>query len=244
MSRSALALDLERPNPPKSEPVRSRRTALREATTLSEPSVASDRERWQRQKEARRDRELLQRARRGDHRAFESLMRHYEKRAFALAVTVLRDENDAKEIVQEAFLRVFRGLQSFNGESSFFTWLYCIVKNLSIDLLRRPARRETERLAPLDFEQAVEAAGWARGDQIDPFSQLQRGEVERAVHRCLGDLPPYHRGVLVMRELLGFSYEEMADEMGVSKGTIMSRLFHARRKLQVALADCYADQVR
>jgi RNA polymerase sigma-70 factor (ECF subfamily) len=60
----------------------------------------------------------------------------------------------------------------------------------------------------------------------------------------LGDLPPYHRGVLVMRELLGFSYEEMADEMGVSKGTIMSRLFHARRKLQIALADCYADQAR
>jgi RNA polymerase sigma-70 factor (ECF subfamily) len=244
MARTALALDLEPSSPPNSEPVRSRRTTLREVAFLDEPRAASERERWQRQNEAHRDRDLVQRARRGDQRAFELLVRHYEKRAFALAVTVLRDENDAKEIVQEAFLRVYRGLSTFNGESSFFTWLYCIVKNLSIDLLRRPVRRETERLAPLDFEQAVEAAGWARGEQVDPFSQLQRGEVERAVHRCLGDLPPYHRGVLVMRELLGFSYEEMADEMGVSKGTIMSRLFHARRKLQIALADCYADQAR
>jgi len=242
MSRTALALDLNQPDPAEGERSRSPRAVrLKEIGSAEKSPSPADRERWQRQKEAHRDRELVLRARRGDHRAFEALVRHYEKRAFALAVAVLRDENDAKEVVQEAFLRVYRGLPAFNGESSFFTWLYCIVKNLAIDLLRRPARRETSQLAPPDFEQAVEAAGWARSDENDPFLQLHRSEIERTVHRCLGELPSYHRGVIVMRELLGFSYEEMAIEMGVSKGTIMSRLFHARRKLQIALEECHAQ---
>ncbi|HTM43334.1 MAG TPA: sigma-70 family RNA polymerase sigma factor [Polyangiaceae bacterium] len=202
---------------------------------LLHSSPGKDDQAAQRRGEAQRDRELIRRAQRGDHAAFNALIRHYEKRALALAFTVLHDENDAQEVVQEAFLRVYRGLAGFNGEAAFFTWLYCIVKNLAIDLLRKPSHHKTERLAPHEFERALEAAGYGSFGPRDPFEQVCDNELGNLLSRCLAELPAYHRGVIVMRELHGYSYEEMAEAMGVSKGTIMSRLFHARRKLQLVL---------
>ena len=238
MSASACLLTDpdSRPAPTTSSPVRVRHVA--------EPvvAIALAREQQVRKREARRDRELVLRAQRGDRSAFEVLMVQYEKRAFALAISLLRDENDAREVVQEAFLRVFRGLRTFNGEASFFTWLYRIVKNLSIDVLRRPTRRETESLEGHDFDHVVGRAGLARGHGGDALEQISRREIAARVAAGLATLPSYHRSVIVMRELQGLSYEEMAQAMGVSKGTIMSRLFHARRKLQLVLGDCYREQ--
>jgi RNA polymerase sigma factor (sigma-70 family) len=100
--------------------------------------------RAERQREAEQDGVLVQRAQRGDKQAFRQLVERHQRRAFAIAIGFVRDENDAREIVQEAFLRVFRSLDKFQGGSSFFTWLYRIVVNLSIDLMRKPARREAE----------------------------------------------------------------------------------------------------
>jgi RNA polymerase sigma-70 factor (ECF subfamily) len=156
---------------------------------------------------------------------------------------LVRDENDAREIVQEAFLRVYRGLDSFQGSSSFFTWLYRIVTNLAIDLMRKPGRRDTALQEDrATDEEPTEFPLVSRIDGADPIDVIRRREIAQRIQAALDALPPYHRGVILMREVEGMSYEEMAQAMGVSKGTIMSRLFHARQKLQRALADCYAEE--
>jgi len=185
------------------------------------------------------DSELIQRAQRGDDAAFQTLVERHERRAYAIAVGLVRDREDALEIVQEAFLRVYRGLDAFNGAASFFTWLYRIVKNLSIDLMRRPSwqRELSESAVDLDGDHPLESA--VRG--ADPSDLLLRRELGERIQRAFAELPPYHRNVILMREVEGLSYEEMASVAGVSKGTIMSRLFHARKKLQRALGDCYRD---
>jgi RNA polymerase sigma-70 factor (ECF subfamily) len=190
--------------------------------------------------ESERDRELILRAQRGDQPAFRELVERHQRRAFAIAVGFVRDEQDALEIVQEAFLRVYRGLDAFNGAASFFTWLYRIVKNLSIDLMRRPAwqREISEEVVG----EQVDSLFLARIDAANPLDVLGRRELSARLAAAFDALPPYHRSVIVMREVEGKSYEEMAAVAGVSKGTIMSRLFHARRKLQIALSACYAEE--
>lgn len=196
-----------------------------------------------RQAEAEEDRALIERARAGDKRAFRELVERHQRRAFAIALALVRDENDAREIVQEAFLRVFRGIDSFHGGSSFFTWLYRIVTNLAIDLMRKPARRDQELDESREIKDELDIPLLARIDGADPADVVRRGEIRERIQSALDALPPYHRGVILMREVEGMSYEEMAQAMGVSKGTIMSRLFHARQKLQRALSDCYAEQI-
>jgi RNA polymerase sigma-70 factor, ECF subfamily len=192
--------------------------------------------------EAEQDRVLIESAQSGDKDAFKKLVQRHQRRAFAIALGLLRDEQDAREVVQEAFLRVYRGLDSFHGGSTFFTWLYRIVTNLSIDLMRKPSRRD----AVLDESREIDEADiplLSRIDGADPLDVLRRAEIRNKLEAALDALPPYHRGVILMREVEGLSYEEMAEAMGVSKGTIMSRLFHARQKLQLALAACYAEEI-
>jgi RNA polymerase sigma-70 factor (ECF subfamily) len=198
-----------------------------------------------RRREAEEDRELILRAQKGDQAAFRRLVERHQRRAFAIAMGLVRDENDARELVQDAFLRVYRNLNSFQGGSSFFTWLYRIVTNLAIDLMRKPGRRDAElvdgQAAP---DEPTEFPLVSRIDGADPIDVIRRREIAGRIQAALDALPPYHRGVILMREVEGMSYEEMATAMGVSKGTIMSRLFHARQKLQRALADCYAEEGR
>ncbi len=156
---------------------------------------------------------------------------------------LVRDENDAREIVQEAFLRVYKGLGTFEGGSSFFTWLYRIVTNLSIDLMRKPGRKgaELDEARNVAEDPEGELALVSRIDGADPIDVLRRKEMAGRIQTALDALPWYHRAVILMREVEGMSYEEMAESMGVSKGTIMSRLFHARQKMQRALADVHAE---
>jgi RNA polymerase sigma-70 factor, ECF subfamily len=194
-----------------------------------------------RELEAEQDRVLIESAQKGDKAAFKKLVQRHQRRAFAIALGLLRDEQDAREVVQEAFLRVYRGLDSFHGGSTFFTWLYRIVTNLSIDLMRKPWRRAAE-LDPNREIDETDIPLLSRIDGADPLDVLRRAEIRNKLEAALEALPVYHRGVIVMREVEGMSYEEMAEAMGVSKGTIMSRLFHARQKLQRALADCYAEE--
>jgi RNA polymerase sigma-70 factor, ECF subfamily len=193
-----------------------------------------------READAELDRALIQRAQAGDTAAFRELVERHQRRAFAIAFALVKDEQDAREVVQEAFIRVYRGLGQFHGGSSFFTWLYRIVKNLAIDVIRKPSRRETELDESLELTDVGDAP-LARIDGADPIDAVHRGELRLRIEAALAELPAYHRGVIVMREVQGMSYEEMAEAMGVSKGTIMSRLFHARRKLQAALSECYVE---
>ncbi|HVH47897.1 MAG TPA: sigma-70 family RNA polymerase sigma factor [Labilithrix sp.] len=197
-------------------------------------------------REAEEDRALIAKAQQGDVAAFRQLVERHQRRAFAIALSLVRDENDARELVQDAFLRVYRGLATFQGSSSFFTWLYRIITNLSIDLIRKPGRQLAdidETRFESDESQEAEFPLLSRVDGSDPIDVVRRREIAARLHTALEALPPYHRSVIVMREIEGLSYEEMATAMGVSKGTIMSRLFHARQKLQKALADCYEEQI-
>jgi len=193
-----------------------------------------------READAEIDRALIERAQSGDKNAFRELVERHQRRAFAIAFALVKDEEDAREVVQEAFVRVFGGLAQFHGGSSFFTWLYRIVTNLSIDVIRRPARRDTGLDESVEIEESDDAP-LARIEGADPILHIHRAELHARIESALAELPAYHRGVILMREVQGMSYEEMADAMGVSKGTIMSRLFHARRKLQKTLAECYAE---
>jgi RNA polymerase sigma-70 factor, ECF subfamily len=208
---------------------------------MNSPSVQASKE--ARRREAEEDRELIVLAQKGDKAAFRSLVERHQRRAFAIAMGLVRDENDARELVQEAFLRVYRGLGAFQGGSSFFTWLYRIVTNLAIDLMRKPGRKDAElQESQSSTEDESDFPLVSRIDGADPLDVLRRQEIAARIKAALDALPPYHRGVILMREVEGMSYEEMAQAMGVSKGTIMSRLFHARQKLQRALADCYAEE--
>src|SRR5262245_31310723 len=197
-------------------------------------------------REAEEDRALIARAQTGDVAAFRQLVERHQRRAFAIALSLVRDENDARELVQDAFLRVYKGLKNFQGTSSFFTWLYRIITNLSIDLIRKPGRQLAdidEARFETDESQEADFPLLSRVDGSDPVDVVRRREIAGRLQAALDALPPYHRGVIVMREIEGLSYEEMAQAMGVSKGTIMSRLFHARQKLQKALSDCYEEQI-
>jgi RNA polymerase sigma-70 factor, ECF subfamily len=231
-------LDERAPLPPPQMPVASGSVNLR----TSDPSNAKQ----ARIREAEEDRGLIAKAQQGDVAAFRQLVERHQRRAFAIALALVRDENDARELVQDAFLRVFKGLNNFQGSSSFFTWLYRIITNLSIDLIRKPGRQLVdidEARFESDESQEAEYPLLSRVDGSDPADVVRRREIASRLQTALEALPPYHRGVIVMREIEGLSYEEMAQAMGVSKGTIMSRLFHARQKLQKALADCYVEQI-
>jgi len=196
--------------------------------------------RLERENESEQDKRLILRAQAGDTGAFRLLVERHQRRVFAIALGLVRDEQDAREIAQEAFLRVHKGLPEFHGGSSFFTWLYRIVTNLSIDLMRKPSRREAELHFALEGDDGESPI--LPASDADPYDVVRRGQLSLRIQAALEQLPPYHRGVILMREVEGMSYEEMAEAMQVSKGTIMSRLFHARKKLQRALSDCHDEE--
>ena len=195
-----------------------------------------------RAREAEEDRALIAKAQSTDGptraAAFRQLVERHQRRAFAIAFGLVRDEHDAHEIVQEAFLRVYKGIASFEGSSSFFTWLYRIVTNLAIDLMRKPGRKsaELDESRILDDEADAPLALVSRIDGADPVDVIRRREIATRIQTALDALPHYHRAVILMREVEGMSYEEMAEAMNVSKGTIMSRLFHARKNFQKSLS--------
>lgn len=186
------------------------------------------------------DHELVQRVQAGDTAAFRKLFDKYHRRAFAVAMGVVKNEDDALDAVQEAFVKVHKNIHKFQGSSSFYTWLYRIVMNVSIDHIRRTSRRKN-----LDFdERALHEESEVAGDgalvpsigNANPGKAALRRELGSAIQAALQELPEHHRAVIVLREIEGMSYEEMAAALEVPKGTVMSRLFHARKKMQAALA--------
>ena len=188
------------------------------------------------------DQALVEATRRGDRQAFRLLMQRYQRKVYSIAYGFLRNQEDALDVVQESFIKVHRYLHNFDGNSSFYTWLYRIVSNLCIDHIRKNRRHKE-----LEFDDGLRHDGGAEEGEAsafvppsslgDPANLLQRREILEAVQDGLQHLSDKHRAVIIMRELQGMSYEEMAREMGCSKGTIMSRLFHARRNMQRLLTE-------
>jgi RNA polymerase sigma-70 factor (ECF subfamily) len=179
-------------------------------------------------------------ARKGDRDAFRTLFERYHRRAYSLAYGVLRHQDDALDVVQDAFIKAYKYLDKFEGSSSFYTWLYRIVMNLAIDHLRKNRRARPVELDEARLESESDAASRGFLPRIlgaNPGRALQDKEIRTRIDRALDELSENHRAVLVMRELEGLSYEDMAAVMDCSKGTIMSRLFHARRNMQKRLLD-------
>jgi RNA polymerase sigma-70 factor (ECF subfamily) len=183
------------------------------------------------------DRELVTAAQRGDRDAFKTLFERYHRRAYALALGVVRHPDDAMDVVQEAFIKAHKYLDKFEGNASFYTWLYRIVMNLAIDHLRKhrkvkPVELDENRIEPDGDEPLL-----PRILGGNPGQALMDKQIRTRIDQALEQLSENHRSVLVMRELEGLSYEDMAQAMSCSKGTIMSRLFHARRNMQKQLLD-------
>jgi RNA polymerase sigma-70 factor (ECF subfamily) len=186
------------------------------------------------------DGELVKLVQKGDQDAYACLFRRYYPKVYSMALARLRNRENAQDVVQEAFIKVFRYVGSFKGNSSFYTWLYRITANLCIDRLRQASRdQQVEYIEGRKLKAAVERGGGIMGagsmEGDSPERNLARKEVLAKLQEAIDELPDYHRDVILMREIGGMSYSEMAKAMKVSKGTIMSRLFHARRKVKERL---------
>jgi RNA polymerase sigma-70 factor (ECF subfamily) len=179
------------------------------------------------------DRELVREAQEGSHAAFEALVRKYSERAFRVAYRVVRDEELAADVLQEALIKAYRGLRNFENRSAFYTWLYRIVVNLALDRRRRERPGTTVEWADevaLNVEARV-----AQPPSTTPELASVRAEVRELVAHGVRELPDGQREVLLLREVEGLSYQEIAATMGISKGTVMSRLHYARRKMEAFL---------
>lgn len=182
--------------------------------------------------------ELVNRAQHGDLDAFKILFDAHYMRLRLATTRILGNGDDAEDICQDTFLKAFKGIQSFKGESAFYTWIYRIARNLIIDLSRKASRRY-ERAGQEDY-----VFDKSEGDPvIDAFhghienqeEAIYSAEVGTAIGKALDELSPSHRAVIVLREYDGLSYEEIGKTLHCSVGTVMSRLHHARKKLVALL---------
>lgn len=181
-------------------------------------------------------RELVEKAKQGDQAAFEQLVRDNQNKVYSLALRFTGDRETAADLAQEAFLKAWRGLRGFQGESSFSTWVYRLTANVCIDYLRKKARREpVEPAVSLDDQHGAwaEPADWEQ----DPQRQLERSERGQALARGLARLPDWQRQVLVLRELSGLSYQEIGEKLELDLGTVKSRLARARLSLRKILLE-------
>ena len=187
------------------------------------------------------DHDLVKRVQAGDSKAFRALFDKYHRRAFAVAMGVVKNQDDAFDAVQEAFVKVHKNIHKFEGSSSFYTWLYRIVMNVSIDHVRRTSRRKNlefdERALHEQSEVAGDGALMPSVTNSNPGRAALRRELGGAIEAALEELPEHHRAVIVLREVEGLSYREIAEAIETPAGTVGSRLNRARRELQQHLAD-------
>lgn len=172
----------------------------------------------------------------GDMGAFEELVARHRDKIYARAYSMMRNEEEAVDLSQEAWVKGWQRLRQFQGDSSFGTWMTRIVINLCLDQLRKHKRQRTESI-----EEMTEESGGVERHMpvvtINPTAGLERGELRQRIDRALGQLSHEHRTVLVLHEFQELEYKEIAKVMGCSIGTVMSRLFYARRKMAALLAD-------
>lgn len=177
---------------------------------------------------------LVREAQRGDLGSFEELVARHRDRIYARAYSMLRNEEDAVDLSQEAWVRGWQRLAQFQGESSFGTWMTRVVINLCLDYLRKQKRQRSESIEAMEEE----SGGVERQMPVveaNPTASLERQELRQRIDAALGQLSHEHRTVLVLHEFQEMEYKEIAKEMGCSIGTVMSRLFYARRKLAALL---------
>ncbi len=174
--------------------------------------------------------QIVRRVLQGDVNAFEKLVTEYEKAVYAIALRMTGNAEDAADMTQETFIKAYNSLQAFRGESKFSVWLYRIASNVCLDFLRSRSRKPTVSLSVEDDEGEETELDIADESQ-SPEQLLERGLTRDAVRRGLEALPPDYRQILLLREIQGLSYEEIADTLSIEVGTVKSRIFRARKRL-------------
>lgn len=173
---------------------------------------------------------LVQKCKKGDLDAFDELVKRYENKVFTIAYRFVGNYADANDLAQETFIRVYQALPLFRGDSSFATWLYRIAANVCRDELRRQHR---QKKVSLDEMISQPGGGASLTDNaLSPEESLEKNELQQLVQQCLNTLSDEHRLILVMREIQGLSYDEIAVTLDCSLGTVKSRLNRARQALK------------
>ena len=178
---------------------------------------------------------LVRAAQKGDVDAFEELVARHRDKIYARAYSMMRNEDEALDLSQEAWVKSWQRLRQFQGESSFATWMTRIVINLCLDRLRKLKRQHAESIEEMDEE----SGGVERQMPVvtvNPAGGLERAELRKRIDEALAQLSEAHRTVLILHEFEEMQYKEMAKAMGCSVGTVMSRLFYARRKMAALMA--------
>ena len=179
------------------------------------------------------DREAVRRVQAGETEAFEVLVEKYKRKTFRLAFQVLRDQEEALDVAQEAFVKAFRSLPKFKGESAFYTWLFRIAMNVALDRRRQRVTRAksmgAEDVPPEEWERS------AVSEDRGPDDEAASAERRERIARALESLSEHHRSIIILSDIEGLSYREIAEVLEVPMGTVMSRLHNARKRLRDAL---------
>lgn len=189
------------------------------------------------------DEGLVKLAQKGDMLAFEELVARHRDKIFARAMSMMRNEEEALDLSQEAWVKGWQRLVQFHGDSSFVTWMTRIVINLCLDQIRKNKRHRAESIEVMDEE----SGGVERQMPVvtvNPTEGLERSELRARIDRALGQLSVAHRTVMILHEFEDLEYKEIAKRMECSIGTVMSRLFYARRKMAALLAGLKRDETK
>ncbi|MSS71488.1 MAG: sigma-70 family RNA polymerase sigma factor [Candidatus Latescibacteria bacterium] len=184
------------------------------------------------------DAELVRRCGEGDQEAFRTLVTRYHPRIFNLIHNLVKDRDEADDLAQEVFIKAFRSLAGFKGQAQIYTWLYRIAVNRCLDWLKNRGRHPEMTLERVEVYRADEAHLQSPGTAD---AEMVQRELGRALEKALQAIPSDYRVALTLREVDGLSYEEIAEVMECSVGTVKSRLFRARLQLQRMLADIHED---
>lgn len=181
------------------------------------------------------DQDLVKRVQRGDKRAFDLLVLKYQHRIVKLISRYISDQDEVLDVAQEAFIKAYRALPKFRGDSAFYTWLYRIATNTAKNFLVSQGRRPPD--TDIDAEDAAQYESASRLREVStPERNLLKDEIEMAVHKAIEQLPEDLRSAITLREMEGLSYEEIADAMDCPVGTVRSRIFRAREAIDKRLA--------
>jgi RNA polymerase sigma-70 factor (ECF subfamily) len=187
--------------------------------------------------------ELVKRCQRGDTEAFDELVTRYRTRIFGMIYNMVHNEQDAWDLAQDSFLKAWKSIKRFRGKSSFYTWIYRIVMNVTIDHMRKKQIKGSgaefdDQIQLKEIEPAARTA--PKADEL-PFERMERGELRQKIDNAIAQLTPEHRAVILMKETEDMQYHEIAEALGCSIGTVMSRLFYARKRLQNLLKDVHEN---
>ena len=187
--------------------------------------------------------DLVKQCQAGNTDAFDQLVTRYRTRVFAMIYNMVHNEQDAWDLAQDSFVKAWKSIRSFRGRSSFYTWIYRIVMNVTIDWLRK----KQVKGAGAEFNDAIQlreiepaSRTVPKADPL-PHERMERSEIRARIDNAIAQISPEHRAVILMKEIEEMQYHEIAEALGCSIGTVMSRLFYARKKLQNLLRDVYEN---